>query len=172
MCSLEKLAHQAVDEKLKNFHHQDFRNSEEGFSSEYWNGLPRWLRGKESPCQCRRRKRCAFDPWIRKIPWRKKWQPTIIFLPGKSHGQWSLVGYKESDMTVTKPQMKWPKKVWEEVGRSRWVFTERLKIQWVERKKRISQVKEKAKNVEDTGNLRWTYLYTLGQEAYPSREAT
>ena len=35
----------------------------------------------------------GFDPWIRKIPWRRKWQPTPIFLPGKSHGQRSLVGY-------------------------------------------------------------------------------
>ena len=33
-----------------------------------------------------------FDPWVGKIPWRKKWQPTPVFLPGKSHGQRSLVG--------------------------------------------------------------------------------
>ena len=32
------------------------------------------------------------DPWFRKIPWRRKWQPTLVFLPGESHGQWSLVG--------------------------------------------------------------------------------
>ena len=53
-------------------------------------GLPRWLSGKESTCQCRRHE---FDPWIRKIPWRRKWQPTPVFLPGKSHGQRSPVGY-------------------------------------------------------------------------------
>ena len=35
----------------------------------------------------------GFDPWVRKIPWRRKWQPTPMFLPGKSHGQRSLVGY-------------------------------------------------------------------------------
>ena len=35
----------------------------------------------------------GFDPWIRKIPWRRKWQPTQEFLLGKSHGQRSLVGY-------------------------------------------------------------------------------
>ena len=63
--------------------------------------LPRWLRGKESTCQCRR---LRFDPWIRKIPWRGKWQPNPVFLPEKSHGQSSLVGYslwdhKESDIT-------------------------------------------------------------------------
>ena len=41
-------------------------------------------------CECRR---CGFNPWIRKIPWRRKWQPTPVFLPGKFHGQRSLVGY-------------------------------------------------------------------------------
>ena len=51
--------------------------------------LPSWLSGKESTCQCRR---CMFDPWIRKIPWRRKWQPTPVFLPGKSYGQRSLAG--------------------------------------------------------------------------------
>ena len=49
-----------------------------------------WPRGKEPACQCRRH---GFDPWIGKISWRRKWQPTLVFLPGKSHGQWSLVGY-------------------------------------------------------------------------------
>ena len=51
-------------------------------------GLLRWFSGKESTCQCRR---CGFDPWVGKIPWRRKWQPTPVFLPGKSHGQRSLV---------------------------------------------------------------------------------
>ena len=46
--------------------------------------------GKEPTCQCRR---CRFDPWVRKIPWRRKWQPTLVFLPGEYHGQRSLVGY-------------------------------------------------------------------------------
>ena len=35
----------------------------------------------------------GFDPWVGKIPWRRKWQPTPVFLPGKSHGQRSLAGY-------------------------------------------------------------------------------
>ena len=48
--------------------------------------------GKESTCQCRRGKRCGFDPWIRKIPWRRAWQPTPVSLLGASHGQRSLVG--------------------------------------------------------------------------------
>ena len=46
--------------------------------------------GKEPACQCRRLKRSWFDPWVRKIPWRKGWQPTPVFLPGKSHGQRGL----------------------------------------------------------------------------------
>ena len=41
-------------------------------------GIPRWHSGKESACQCRR---LGFDPWVRKIPWRKKRQPTPVFLP-------------------------------------------------------------------------------------------
>ena len=46
----------------------------------------------------------GFDPWVRKIPWRRKWQSTPVFLPGESHGQRSLAGYsprdcKESDTT-------------------------------------------------------------------------
>jgi len=68
------------------------------------NGLPRWCRSKESTCQCRRHKRCRFNPWVRKIPWSWKWQPTSIFLPEKFYGQKSLVGYslwgrKELDTT-------------------------------------------------------------------------
>ena len=59
-----------------------------------WNilmkGLPRWLSSKESTCQCWRHR---FDPWIRKIFWRRKWQPTPVSLPGKSHGQRNLMGY-------------------------------------------------------------------------------
>ena len=67
--------------------------------------LPRWLSGKESACQCRSRRRHRFHPWVRKISWRRKWQPTPVSLPGKSHGQRSLVGYslwicKESDICL------------------------------------------------------------------------
>ena len=54
--------------------------------------------------QCRRHKRCRLDPWIGKIPWRRKWQPTPVFLPGQSQGRRRLVGYspwghKELGMT-------------------------------------------------------------------------
>ena len=79
--------------------------------------FPGGASGEEPACQCRRCERCGFDPWIRKIPWRRAWPPTPICLPGESPwteevvrvyfswkflGQRSLVGYspkccKESD---------------------------------------------------------------------------
>ena len=64
--------------------------------------LPRWLSGKESSCQCRGHR--FLIPGLGRPPWRRKWQPTPVFLPGKSHGQRSLVGCspwgcKEMDMT-------------------------------------------------------------------------
>ena len=66
--------------------------------------VPKWCYGKEPACQHRRHKRCGFNPWVGKIPWRRAWQPTPVFLPGESHGHRSLVGYRpwgstESDMT-------------------------------------------------------------------------
>ena len=67
-------------------------------------GHSRWHSAKEFTCQCRRHERCKFYPWVREIPWRRKWQPTPVFLPGNSHEQRSLVGYsvwglEESDTT-------------------------------------------------------------------------
>ena len=64
-------------------------------------GFPCSTSGKVSNCQC---KRCECDPWVGKIPWRRKWQPTPVFLPGESHGERRLVGYspwgrKESNRT-------------------------------------------------------------------------
>ena len=56
-------------------------------------GLPRWHSDKESTCQC---KRHGFDPQVEKSPWRRKWQPNAVFLPGKFHGQGSLVGKPQS----------------------------------------------------------------------------
>ena len=55
------------------------------------NALSWWLSGKELACQWRR---LGFDSWVEKIPWRRKWQPTPVFLPGKSHGQRSPWGLK------------------------------------------------------------------------------
>ena len=54
---------------------------------------PRWLSGKESACRCRRCKRRRFSPWVQKIPWKRKWQPTPVFFPGKFYGQRSLTDY-------------------------------------------------------------------------------
>ena len=55
--------------------------------------------GKESSCQCRRSRRQGFDPWVRKIPWRKKQLPNLVFLPGKSQGQRSMENSSPWDHT-------------------------------------------------------------------------
>ena len=47
--------------------------------------MPRWLSGKEPACQCRRCRTCGFNTWVEKMPWRRKWQPTPIFLLRESH---------------------------------------------------------------------------------------
>ena len=54
--------------------------------------------GKEPTCQSRRQKRPRFHPWIRKIPWRRAWQPTPVFLPRESRGQRSLAGYSHKEL--------------------------------------------------------------------------
>ena len=64
-------------------------------------GLPWWRRRQRICLWC---KRPRFDPWVRKIHWKREWQPTPVFLPGEFHGQRSLVGYsswghKELDTT-------------------------------------------------------------------------
>ena len=63
-------------------------------------GLARWLSGKESTCQCWRRR---FDPWVGKIPWSRKWQPTPVLLlknsTDKEPGSLQSMGCKELDMT-------------------------------------------------------------------------
>ena len=56
----------------------------------YYFRLLWWLRGKRICLQCRR---LGFKLWVGKIPWRRKRQPTPVFLPGKSHGQRNLAGY-------------------------------------------------------------------------------
>ena len=62
------------------------------------NGPPRWLSGKEPACQCRRHR---FDSWFGKIPQRRKWQPTPVFLPGKSHGQRAIVHGVAKELDTT-----------------------------------------------------------------------
>ena len=66
--------------------------------------FPGGISGKEPDCQCRRHKRCGFDPCVRKIPWRRKWQPTAVLLPEECHGQRRLAGcssqgHRELDTT-------------------------------------------------------------------------
>ena len=70
----------------------------ENVDREHWGWWHRWQR------ICPQSRRFRFDPWVRKMPWRKEWLPTLIFLPRESHGQRSLVGYspwgrKELDIT-------------------------------------------------------------------------
>ena len=84
----------SISKELTKFNHEQQIYSE----------LLMWLSHKEFTCQCRRCRRWGCDPWVRKNPWRRKWQPTPVSLPGKSHGQRSLVGYspwshKEPDLT-------------------------------------------------------------------------
>ena len=56
-------------------------------------GFPADASGRESACQCRRRKRYRFNSWIGKIPWRRARQSTPVFLLGEPHGQRSLADY-------------------------------------------------------------------------------
>ena len=62
--------------------------------------------GKGPACQCKRHKRCGFNPWIRKIPWRRAWQPTPVPLPGESHGQRSLAGYTVHEVAKSRTWLK------------------------------------------------------------------
>ena len=62
--------------------------------------FPGGASGKEPTCQCRRHKRFRFDPWIQKIPWRRKWQPTPLFLPGECQVLRSLAGYSPWGLKV------------------------------------------------------------------------
>ena len=64
-------------------------------------GFPGGTRGKESVCWCRKHKRCEFDLWVRKIPWKRAWQPTLVFSPRESQGQRSLMATVHSVAKVT-----------------------------------------------------------------------
>ena len=75
---------------------------------------PRWPGSKELACQCMRCKRLSFYPWVGKVPWRRKWHPTPVFLPGEFHGQRSLVGYSPwgpkrvgHDLVTKQLQFRW-----------------------------------------------------------------
>ena len=74
--------HTVINSSMKALGRQRFKQG-----TKTWYEFPWWLSDKESACQCRR---LGFNPWVRKIPWRRAWQPTPVFLPGESHGQRSL----------------------------------------------------------------------------------
>ena len=69
-------------------------------------GIPGGASGKEHTCQCRRCKRHKFNPWVRKIPWRRVWQPTLVLLPGECHRQRSLAGYGPEDHKELDPTLE------------------------------------------------------------------
>ena len=96
--NLSRLRHAAPFKEIYVYYMSDYRWS-------YIYRLSQRLSGKESIClQCRRHRRHGFNPCGRKIPWRRAWQPTTVFLPEESHGQRNLEGYspwghKELDTT-------------------------------------------------------------------------
>ena len=86
--------------KISKFTTHSLVPTENGFVFLTNKGFPDASRGRV----CLKCRRPGFDPWVKKILWRRKWQPTPVLLPEKSHGQRSLAGYsscgrKESDMT-------------------------------------------------------------------------
>ena len=57
-------------------------------------GFPGGANGSKEPvCQRRRHRRLGFDPWVGKMPWRKAWKLSPVFLPRETHGQLSVAGY-------------------------------------------------------------------------------
>ena len=94
------------------------------FVGDLFMGFPSGAVGKESACQCMRCKRCGFSPWVRKIPCRREWQPTPVFLSGKFHGQRSLAGYssggcRDSD-TTEHPLLSMEQSRQKSIAETRW----------------------------------------------------
>ena len=104
-----------------------------------------------------------YDPWVGKIPWRRKWQPIPVFLPGKSHGQRSLVGYspwgqKESDTTkhilalctgMVKNSLWWLRK------------NEECKAQWRVLKSQSSSMMANNHWCRQTASILWTLFLLI-----------
>ena len=89
-------------------------------------GFPGGASGKEQACR-RRYKGRGFNPWVRKIPWKRAWQHTSVFFPGGSHGQRSLAGYSAWDCkrvghdVATKPYHHCPSEPKVDGSASPWV---------------------------------------------------
>ena len=102
--------------------HESHSNSKKLHMDVNTRGLLWWCSGKECfynslQILYRRCKRCGFNPWVGKIPWRRKWQPTPVFLAGESHRQRDLAGYspwvtEESDMAQRLSTHTWAQEVW------------------------------------------------------------
>ena len=69
--------------------------------------FPGGASGKECSCQCKKLKRHRFNSRFKKSLWRRKWQPTPVFLPEESHGQRSLMGYMVHRVAKNQTQLKW-----------------------------------------------------------------
>ena len=101
--------------------------------------LPRWLGSKEPACQCRRH---GFDSWVGKMPWRREWLPTPVFLPEDSHGQRSLAGYSlggskrvrhdgvANHQQCLPPVMSWLECLGECLRKGYWVLTFKTQNSW------------------------------------------
>ena len=129
-------------------------------------GFPGGASGKEPTCQCRRLKRCGFNPCVRKIHWRK-WQPTPVFLPVESHGQKSLVGYspwsrEESDMT----EAIWHTIYWTSTKPCARLWRQRREWNIVHAFKEIPDWSRKTDMESDSHNSEWQgFWYEFPQSA-------
>ena len=85
----------SLTKKGRKSEHQSSLSVKENQASQ--GGFPGGAGGKEPTCPCRRLKRHRFDPWIGKISWRRRWQPTPVILPGESH---RLAGRKQTQLNA------------------------------------------------------------------------
>ena len=113
-----------------------------------WGVSPYDTSGKESACQCRRCKRHWFDLWVWKIPWRRAWQPTPVFLPRESHGQRSLVGSTAHRILKSRTRLKW-------------LSMQHVSIQYVFYQAFFLNVREKFKKSWVRNSFYWTTAWYL-----------
>ena len=86
-----------LDRKMKKWPQSSTRLTFDYHLANHQLRLSMWHSVKETACQCRRCKKCRFDPWVRKSHWSSKWQPAPVFFPGTFHGQRRPVGYRPWD---------------------------------------------------------------------------